>query len=1279
MPLNDSQRLCAEGFGASLAVIAGAGSGKTFTLKERIANAFDASLVDGKMEPLKSIEKVLAITFTEKAALELKGRIRSTLKSRGLADQALLVDTAWISTIHGMCSRILRENALELGIDPAFDVIADERREALLSQAIERVFQDTPERAKDVSLLFGEYGRETLSRMVARLVELAARSPEGFDALVGPEATPEGQRAAQELSRVVGRILSGGKDCPATVAEVVDFIDQCGPSGEYELGGETLAWNAPWGEGEYTGRQKVARVNHIALELRLIAASTLWEPLVRVAKAVEESFSALKRAKGALDNNDLLALAARALRREGIRARYADRFRLVMVDEFQDTDQTQLDIIRVLAGPDCERLCVVGDPQQSIYRFRGADLSVCEGHLATIPPVPDRQIHLDTNYRSHPDILDVVDVIFGEARGGVQDADVAAAEGAAEAAETGFYQRLVAGRSEERVPASKRLAPSEGPRVEIVDVEHPTYGSKLSRAFAADHIARRFEAIHEATGRPWSHMVILLGKMTNAQVYAEALDARGIPCAIAGGSVFARRSDVQVMLSLARVLANPRDGEALLSLLTSDIFGLSADDLLAMRELAGTRRLGCAFVRLMDGAASGEGPLLEPGSRLAHALACIGHAVSRAGLEGVARAMELLLLESGWLGRREAEGSVGASARAADALKLIRMVEDIEALGNPGARTVAEALAARLEEGKETPGMLQAERGDSVRIMTIHASKGLQFPIVAAAELEPGAGHAGKLTTQSSRGLTLASLDLERTLKGTDGRLASCAGGDLRSKLETIACEGAHVERPLDDSKLRRALSYEGAGSLAARDALIRAFGSDQDDLELERKIYVALTRAEEALIVCFCSTAISAELESRIKALPNDELGAKEALTTSKSRSKKHTPEEKAAAKEALDWFKAHLCFPFAGEPKGIPGRIRSRRGTIAACGYAYLHAPAAYVSRWAVSGELPPNWLGKGNEEGAEVMFDDAKGAAEPPSMAPLAELPELRELPCPRELRYAPQGPLGLLSASALHHAPDGAPAERDTLGLVFSDDDTAEEASATERGSAFHLMGEVAARRWKPEERLKLPEDRLAPTARLFGLSERQAAQLEREMGVWLGSDVAREMAVHARLEPEAPFAVELPEIEGRPPLCLTGFIDLLAYDERGRGPARVVDYKTGTFLDTDEARRAAYETQARCYAYALMCQGFSQVTLDFVFVDQPDAEGMPAICAFPAPGEPAWTMESLREYLRREVARFVSFEGGASPRVDSAASEELVADDWDINEGDSEITGFFKVD
>lgn len=117
MPLNPNQARCATTFGRPIAVMAGAGSGKTFTLKERIANAIQGDPASGVEPVVSGIDKVLAITFTEKAALELKSRIKQALRQRGRQDQAMLVDDAWISTIHGMCSRILRENALALGID----------------------------------------------------------------------------------------------------------------------------------------------------------------------------------------------------------------------------------------------------------------------------------------------------------------------------------------------------------------------------------------------------------------------------------------------------------------------------------------------------------------------------------------------------------------------------------------------------------------------------------------------------------------------------------------------------------------------------------------------------------------------------------------------------------------------------------------------------------------------------------------------------------------------------------------------------------------------------------------------------------------------------------------------------------------------------------------------------------------------------------------------------------------------------------------------------------
>ena len=117
-----------------LMVSAGAGSGKTFTLTQRIAYAFETGYLD-------SIDQILAITFTRKAASELKTRIKKQLLSMGLTDEALRIDDAWISTIHGMCSRILKEHALELGLDPAFELLSDVEQKTLLETALNQVYQ----------------------------------------------------------------------------------------------------------------------------------------------------------------------------------------------------------------------------------------------------------------------------------------------------------------------------------------------------------------------------------------------------------------------------------------------------------------------------------------------------------------------------------------------------------------------------------------------------------------------------------------------------------------------------------------------------------------------------------------------------------------------------------------------------------------------------------------------------------------------------------------------------------------------------------------------------------------------------------------------------------------------------------------------------------------------------------------------------------------------------------------------------------------------------------
>jgi len=1207
MPLNPNQARCATTFGRPIAVMAGAGSGKTFTLKERIANAIQGDPAAGVDPVITGIDQVLAITFTEKAALELKSRIKQTLRQRGLPGQAMLVDDAWISTIHGMCSRILRENALALGIDPAFAILTEQDRTTRLTAACEQVLCNDVDVAPDVAVLFAEYPRDVLLEMISQLIDCAVKSPEEFDSILG--APFEGQS-------VFNVEISGPLD---------------------------------------------------VLEMRLYTAHVLLPPLLRVARRTYERFVAKKVADGYFDNNDLLIQAAHALRDPGIHARYKDRFGLVMVDEFQDTDAMQLEIIRALSGERGERLCVVGDPQQSIYRFRGADLSVCAGHLAQIRETTGNSsdiIKLAENYRSHKAVLDFVDVAFGpEVPEGTPTNDPYPVPN--------YYQRLLAARDESRVRESRRLKAGEGPRIVVQEVQHRSGGTQAAREMGAALVARRFRDVRDASGRSWGDMVILLGSMTHANDYARALDDQGIPWAITGGSVFRSKSDALLMIDLARVLADPQDSEALYALLASDLFGLTEADLLALGVARGPRRFTAedgsdvsvprgfcrAFCELLvDGSlpTSSQGSLaasVGAGTRADVALRVLRRALSRVGRDAPSSIMEGVLVDSGWLERMrddrsvrggssdsQATQSVGGRSRAANALKAIRMARDLESDGCLGMRAIAEGLAAAIEGAKEAPGVLSSRDNDFVRIMTIHASKGLQFPIVATAELGGGGfPNRSPLTCESMGGKTYVALDLKNTLEeGTD--LASCKTEGLKQAASELKDEHG-ITRATDAGFAQMIENVDEMESLALRLAALQAHAKEQDAEELERKLYVAFTRAEEALIVCMTGSVSVADVDKAIAALPgdpHDTKGLRKALRSMDAAEKELAKQDRAELRDHV--YLTDLACKF----EGVLGRIRERREDVEALGGEYRVVTSQDLGLWLSTGALPHAWdpSTPAFAHGEHVAFGEAAAASDSPNSEEAGPLPipcDLLDQPDVAH-RFSATWADAMLSASALHAA------EADAAGLSnlgyrgsfeeFDVDDVP--APATEKGTAFHTLGEIAALRWKPGQALVAPTDRIEAVCAVHGLNAAQIDDVRDEVARWIASPVAREMASHAHLLPEPPFYVRVP-VPGGTDVTLDGFIDLMAFDELGAGTAHVVDYKTGRFLDTDEKRRNSYEVQAKCYAYALMLQGFEEVRLSFVFVDQPDGEGHPQVCAFPAPGEQPYDLEGLRAYLSQKVS------------------------------------------
>ena len=613
MTLKPGQVKCIHTLDASLAVSAGAGSGKTFTLTRRIVHALSSGAVE-------DIGRVLAITFTSKAAAELKSRIKGALRAEGMVEQALKVDSAWISTIHGMCARILRAHALEVGIDPAFCVLGEAEAAPLLDAAVDEVLAGVGDVVVPAGLdaLFAEYparshgprGGGSVDDMVRALACKASANVRGMDAVelpraVAPEALVRRMvEAAEGLMEAAGGQKPGKRrdELLAGTAAALEACAQAQASGAVALGevdalgllGRFPVPGRGFGTPEFKAyAQEVAReYGEVAAEARFGGAVALLRDVCALAGQVLAAYRRRKRQAGGLDNDDLLVETARAFERHpALAAEYAERFQLVMVDEFQDTDQLQVDMIKRMAGSACERLCTVGDAQQSIYRFRGADVSVYHRHVDEVRRAnPEGVILLPDNFRSHADVLAFVDRVFEQPQ-----------------AFGSSFMSLSAARDEARVAHPFK---GEGARIDVQLVTRPQRGVPADEAcrVAARGIARRF-ADWRAAGHAPGEMVLLLGSTARADTYADELRRAGFACVVVKGSLFNRAPEVQLMVRLAQALENPLDALALFEVLSSEMFALSADDFLTLSTVrdgqSGTLRRRALALGLAE--AAGEG------------------------------------------------------------------------------------------------------------------------------------------------------------------------------------------------------------------------------------------------------------------------------------------------------------------------------------------------------------------------------------------------------------------------------------------------------------------------------------------------------------------------------------------------------------------------------------------------------------------------------------------------------------------------------------------------
>jgi ATP-dependent helicase/nuclease subunit A len=811
--------------GKNLCVDAGAGSGKTSVLVGRVLHLLDKRMA--------TLDQIVAITFTDKAAAEMKDRLRREFHANASVedpeamnfwrDLERRAESARFTTIHSFCTGLLRENALALGADPDFSVLADAEsfllREEVLDSTLHELLNTGDEATMRAAAEMGlsKLG-ETLRKMVKRratmerigcehplhdaealrthwqgLIQLETKRRrlalaqnrklknlrKRLESFAGACADPEEGREVlrRELLISLGRILSGA-DLSAIDKEL-EYLANSKARGAKKAWPSDAVYDAckkAQDDLKAFAAEQIGKAPDEAVE-RAAAALTcdVHAVYLRVAKAFQEA----KGKRPSQDFDDLI-LAASAMLRDNaaVRARTARGIKYLLIDEFQDTDDRQLLIAETLCGEDGgPELFIVGDVKQSIYRFRGAEVGVFKQARSD----SDETIELARNFRSLPDVVQFVNDFFTQS-------------GMLDAVEP-TYRPLFAHReavNEARVefllPALTDDASAETCRRE----EAKLIASRLVQMCSGAERVSVFDPILK-TERPahFGDVTMLFRSFSAVYLYEQVLRERGIPYTVVAGAGFYERQEVLDIRNVLSLVADPWDEMALLAYLRSPMAGLPDD---ALAHVCEGRSLSTAF-------ADGRTP-----EGFAHAAAWTRARELVADLrENRERPLpdflRYLLEQTGY--EAVALSQFLGGQKALNLRKVVDLAEEFSRsrAGNLSAFVhYLDAISAE-SELREGEAALQSEDSGSVTLMTVHKSKGLEFSIVVVPDL-------GRQARASSSLLHLV-LGMAVGVTGPEGDLQYPAIHDL-----------------------------------------IRRSDAEQDQAESGRVLYVAMTRARDWLLL---------------------------------------------------------------------------------------------------------------------------------------------------------------------------------------------------------------------------------------------------------------------------------------------------------------------------------------------------------------------------------------------------------------------------------------------
>jgi ATP-dependent exoDNAse (exonuclease V) beta subunit len=731
--LTTEQKRAITTLAGPLFVAAGAGSGKTGVVTRRFVHAIASGYA--------TVDEILTITFTKKAAAEMMERIRDLLRQRDSVDVTeegksrmaaayREIEQARISTIDSFCASLLRANALSAGIDPNFAAIDDSQAALIQEEVFDLCLQDLIRKNGPAAVEFITAYDPNLDGSLFRAVTRAQttlRSRGQAVTLPNPELADIGA-AGRELNKAVraaraavariaspNRLQSSGIARLERLEQALSLTDPVERIKAADTGEVKFKSMGP--AQEEFSRLELPRLTLLNALRSHLAVDTL-NHFRQLLEQFELRYSQKKHEMGAMDFADL-ALHTRDLLKgnDAIRRRISSAFRLVMIDEFQDTNPLQLEVIRLVADGN---LFVVGDENQAIYGFRDAEVALFQQEKEKAR-ADDCLVELKDNFRSQPQIIRFIDHVFKR------------------------EDMLLPGYLELN-PAAAVAGESEDCRVEIlfVDARRKSRKEGLEAVGAADArraeaqlIVRRLQEL-ERQGYSRGDMAVLLRTANDAEIYRDALDQAGIETHFSVGKGYFAKLELHDVMNIFKLINNPLDDLAMLGVLRSPLVGLGDD----------------ALYRLYQPDDGEKGyqpvwPVLQSPARLEHldgadrqkALAFVSRLEQwrrSAGRKSLRELAEDVINMNDYAARIAA--GPGGKQDFANLMKLLDLAADFEtAWSNDLADFTSFLERQKIREASEVEAPTEAEGVQAVRVMTMHTAKGLEFPLVVLPNLQaPG-------------------------------------------------------------------------------------------------------------------------------------------------------------------------------------------------------------------------------------------------------------------------------------------------------------------------------------------------------------------------------------------------------------------------------------------------------------------------------------------------------------------------------------------------------------